>query len=425
MATFCLRKPVRPSESQGVGAHGALFLQDFHLIDLLAHFNYERIPRCVVHPKGAGGEFEATSDLTSASVFNGIGKKTKALCRFSPAGGEKGSADSARDPRGSSIKFYTEEGNLDWVFNNYSDFLRDLSKFPLFIHTLKRQPQTNLKDAAIDRGTLYSCRNMNDYSGYTYKFTKPDRSFHYVQIHLKSTQGNKTFTKDEAARMASENPIFNLTKVWPHKEFPLRPVGKVSLDRNPENYFAEIEQAAFSPSRTVPDFEPSADPHLPNCPLKAFKSFQRDGAFAGVGPANKNNYGFNQITLSLSALSPRYSREWVGIATSFHWDVTDEDYTQANDLWDVLGRTSVQQDNFVYNISVHLKNAQDIVKKQTYEMFSKANKDSGRRIENATEREVVLWEEYLYINVPVFYQIVMNLSTIMRRYRDYQSLLHE
>ena len=205
-------------------------------------------------------------------------------------GGEKGSPDTAREPRGFSVKFYTEEGNWDWVFNNTPVFfLRDPTKFPLFIHTQKRNPQTNLKDATMfwdylsthqeavhqlmqlfsDRGTPYSYRHMNGYSGHTYKFTKPDGTFKYVQIHCKTDQGIKNFTNAEAVDMAAENPdhntqdlfdaiqkgenpswtvyvqvldpaeaekfrwnIFDLTKVWPHKDVPLRPIGKLTLNKN-------------------------------------------------------------------------------------------------------------------------------------------------------------------------------------------------
>ncbi|KAI5794391.1 catalase [Peziza echinospora] len=469
-----------PNASQRVGQHGPLLLQDFHLIDSLAHFDRERIPERVVHAKGAGayGEFELThdiSDLTSADIFTGpIGKKTKALARFSTVGGEKGSADSARDPRGFAIKFYTEEGNLDWVFNNTPIFfLRDPSKFPLFIHTQKRHPQTNLKDATMfwdylsnnqeavhqvmhlfsDRGTPYSYRHMNGYSGHTYKFTKPDGSFTYVQIHLKTDQGSKTFTNDEAGKLASENPdwhtedlfsaiergehpswtvyaqtmtpeqaekfnysVFDLTKVWPQKEFPLRPFGKLRLNKNPENYFAEIEQAAFSPSHLVPGWEPTADPVLQsrlfsypdthrhrlgvnyqqipaNCPLRSFNPFQRDGAMAGLTPFNNGgsqpNYtsSFRPITYAAHTSNASAHETWVGQATSFAWNVTDADYAQANGLWEVLGRTPGQQDNFVNNVAGHLKAAKDVVRKNTYSMFRKVNPELGRRIEQATEAE--------------------------------------
>jgi catalase len=395
-----------------------------------------------VHAKGAGayGEFEVTddiSDLTSAALFNGIGKKTRCLARFSTVGGEKGSPDSARDPRGFAVKFYTEEGNHDWVFNNTPIFfLRDPAKFPVFIHTQKRNPQTNLKDANMfwdylnqnqeaihqvmhlfsDRGTPKSFRHMNGYSGHTYKFTKPDGTFHYVQIHLKTDQGSQTLSNEEAAALASSNPdhatedlftsiergefpswtvyvqvmtpqqaekfkysIFDLTKTWPQAEFPLRRFGKLTLNKNPQNYFAEIEQAAFSPSHLVPGVEPSADPVLQsrlfsypdthrhrlgvnyqqipaNCPLKAWNPVHRDGGMRVDG-----NYGaepnyqssFRPVTYR-NVKNHDEHEKWVGTATNFAFRIQEpEDYEQAAQLWKVLARYK-GQDAFVHNVAVHV-----------------------------------------------------------------------
>jgi len=457
--------------------NGPLLLQDFHLIDLLAHFDRERIPERVVHAKGAGayGEFEVThdiSDITSVDMLNGVGKKTPLVVRFSTVGGEKGSADSARDPRGFAIKFYTQEGNWDWVFNNTPIFfLRDPTNFPVFIHTQKRNPQTNLKDATMfwdylsthqecvhqvmhlfsDRGTPYSYRHMNGYSGHTYKFTKPDGSFVYVQIHLKTDQGSKTFTNEEAGKMASENPdwhtqdlfeaiqrgenpswsvyvqvptpeqaekfrwnIFDLIKVWPQGEVPLRPIGKLTLNKNVENYFAEIEQVAFSPSHMVPGVEPSADPVLQsrlfsypdthrhrlgvnyqqipvNAPLKAFNPFQRDGAMAVNGNYGANpNYPSTYRPLTYKPVNPTIAHEqWTGTATNaLFGEVGPDDYVQANGLWEVLGRTPGQQDNFVHNIAVHLKDAHSDTRERTYIMFTKVNETLGNRIREETEKNV-------------------------------------
>ena len=429
-----------------------------------------------MHAKGAGafGEFEVTddiSDLTSADFLSHVGKKTRALVRFSTVGGEKGSADSARDPRGFAIKFYTEEGNLDWVYNNTPIFfLRDPTKFPVFIHTQKRDPQTNLKDATMfwdylsnnqeaihqvmhlfsDRGTPKSFRHMNGYSGHTYKFTKPDGTFTYVQIHLKSDQGSATLTKEQSAALASSNPdhatqdlfesiaakrfpswtvyaqtmtpaqaeafkfsVFDLTKTWPQAEFPLRRFGKLTLNENPENYFAQIEQAAFSPSHTVPGHEPSADPVLQsrlfsypdtqrhrlgtnyaqipsNCPLKAFNPFQRDGAMQVNGNYGANpNYQstFRKITYKPN---PEHSlhEQWVGKATNFAFKIFDSDYEQPAKLWEVLGRYEGQQGNFVGNVAGHLCGARQEVRERTYAMFEKVNKDLGRRIREMTEANV-------------------------------------
>jgi len=444
------------------------------LIDLLAHFDRERIPERVVHAKGAGayGEFTVTHDITdicSVDMLSKVGKKTPCIARFSTVGGEKGSADSARDPRGFSVKFYTDEGNWDWVYNNTPVFfLRDPTKFPLFIHTQKRNPQTNLKDATMfwdylsthqeavhqimqlfsDRGTPYSYRHMNGYSGHTHKFTKPDGSFNYIQIHIKTDQGIKNFTNAEAAKMASENPdhntqdlfdsiqkgdfpswtvyvqvlspeqaekfrwnIFDLTKVWPHKEVPLRPFGKLVLNKNVENYFAEIEQVAFSPSHLVPGVEPSADPVLQsrlfsypdtqrhrlgtnyqqipvNAPLRAFNPYQRDGPMAVNGNYGANpNYPSSYRNMTYKPVKPTNEHEkWAGAAVSFLSEVTPEDYVQAKGLWEVLGRTPGQQDNFVDNVAGHLCAAKEDTRKRTYEMFSKVDARLGQRIATETEK---------------------------------------
>ncbi|KAK2871697.1 peroxisomal catalase A [Arthroderma sp. PD_2] len=465
-----------PESSQRVGENGPLLLQDFHLIDLLAHFDRERIPERVVHAKGAGayGEFEVTddiSDITIIDMLKGVGKKTKLLTRFSTVGGEKGSADSARDPRGFAIKFYTEEGNLDWVFNNTPIFfLRDPSKFPIFIHTQKRNPQTNLKDPDMfwdylsthqesahqimhlfsDRGTPYSYRHMNGYSGHTYKWITPDGGFNYVQIHLKTDQGIKNFTNDEAARMSAENPdwhtedlfnaikagqnpswtcyvqvlspadaekfrwnIFDLTKVWPHGEVPLRRVGKLTLNKNPQNYFAEMEQAAFSPSHVVPGVEPSADPVLQsrlfsypdthrhrlgtnytqipvNCPLKAYTPYQRDGHMSIDGNHGANpNYpsSFRKVEFRPVRASQEHEK-WAGAVLSKQLPVIDEDFVQPGRLWEVMGKDKGQQDNFVGNVAGHLAGANEHVRKATYGMFRRVNRELGERIEKATEKEV-------------------------------------
>lgn len=401
-------------------------------------------------------------------MLKGVGKKTKLVTRFSTVGGEKGSADSARDPRGFSTKFYTEEGNWDWVFNNTPVFfLRDPSKFPIFIHTQKRNPQTNLKDATMfwdylsthqesahqvmhlfsDRGTPYSYRHMNGYSGHTYKWLKPDGTFNYVQIHCKTDQGSKTFDNGEAGKLSGDNPdwhtedlfnaiekgehpswtcyvqvlspeqaekfrwnIFDLTKVWPQSEVPLRRFGRFTLNKNPQNYFAEIEQAAFSPSHMVPGVEASADPVLQsrlfsypdthrhrlgvnyqqipvNCPLRAFNPYQRDGSMAVNGNYGANpNYPSSYRPLDFRPVKASQEHEkWVGAALAEQIPVTDEDFVQPNGLWKVLGRQPGQQDNFVNNVSGHLSGAEAKVRNRTYEMFTRVDPDLGSRIKKATE----------------------------------------
>lgn len=463
-----------PEAYQRIGQNGPLLLQDFHLIDLLAHFDRERIPERVVHAKGAGayGEFIVTHDishLTSIDMLSKVGKKTPVVARFSTVGGEKGSADTARDPRGFSVKFYTDEGNWDWVYNNTPVFfIRDPTLFPVFIHTQKRNPQTNLKDATMfwdylsthqesihqvmtlfsDRGTPYSYRHMNGYSGHTHKFTKPDGTLNYVQIHLKTDQGIKNFTNEEAGKMASENPdwntqdlfeaiqkgdypswtvyvqvlspeqaekfrwnIFDLTKVWPQKEVPLQPFGKLTLNKNVENYFAEIEQVAFSPSHLVPGVEPSADPVLQsrlfsypdthrhrlgtnyqqipvNAPLRAFNPYQRDGAMAVNGNYGSNpGYPSSYRALTYKPVKVTNDHEkWAGAAVSTLFQVTPEDYVQAKGLWDVLGKQPGQQDNLIGNVAGHLSAAKEDTRRRVYEMFGRVDKELGRRIAAETEK---------------------------------------
>jgi catalase len=404
-------------------------------------------------------------------MLSHVGKKTPAIARFSTVGGEKGSPDSARDPRGFSIKFYTDEGNWDWVYNNTPVFfLRDPTKFPLFIHTQKRNPQTNLKDATMfwdylsthqeaihqvmilfsDRGTPLSYRHMNGYSGHTHKFTKPDGTFNYVQIHLKTDQGIKNLTDTEAGLLAGEQPdyhtqdlfdsiqkgeypswsvyvqvlspeqaekfrwnIFDLTKVWPQKEVPLRPFGKFTLNKNVENYFAEIEQVAFSPSHLVPGVEPSADPVLQsrlfsypdtqrhrlgvnyqqipvNAPIRAFNPYQRDGAMAVNGNYGANpNYPSSYRGLTYKPTKPTNDHEkWAGAAISFMSEVTDEDYVQARDLWNVLAKTPDQQEHLINNLAGHLSAAKEDTRKRTYEMFGKVDKELGAKLAAAAEDKV-------------------------------------
>lgn len=457
-----------PFETQRIGKFGPLLIQDFNLIDSLAHFDRERIPERVVHAKGSGafGYFEVTDDITDvvgSGFLDTVGKKTKALVRFSTVGGEQGSADATRDPRGFAIKLYTEEGNLDWVYNNTPVFfLRDPIKFPHFIHTQKRNPQTHLKDANMfwdyltqnqeaihqflilfsDRGTPADYRHMNGYSGHTYKWSNKNGDWVYVQVHLKSDQGIKNLTVEEATKKSGENPdhaqedlfdsiangdapswtayiqtmtqaeaeklnfsVFDLTKVWPQAQFPLRRFGKLVLNENPQNYFAEIEQAAFSPSHTVPYQEASADPVLQsrlfsypdthrhrlgtnyaqipvNCPYaKTFNPIIRDGAMNVNG-----NYGAAPNYLSTLENPVKFTPQanfnfqqnqeyWQGPAQPFHWAVEgDVDYQQARDLYQkVLSKQPGQQKNLAHNIAVHVCNAIPLIQDRVFELMNKVD----------------------------------------------------
>ena len=315
--------------SLSAGPRGPLLLQDFHLIEKLQHFNRERIPERVVHAKGSGayGTLTVTHDITKyskARLFSSIGKKTDAFVRFSTVGGEKGSADTERDPRGFAMRFYTEEGNWDLVGNNTPMFfIKDPIKFPDFIHTQKRDPQTNLKSAQMmwdfwskapeslhqvtmlfsDRGTPDGYRHMDGFGSHTFSLIDAAGRRVWVKWHLKTRQGIKNLSAAEAVRLAGADPDhaqrdlfnaiaagdfpkwdvsiqvmteptaaawekktgwnpFDLTKVWPYGDFPRIPVGILELNRNPDNYHEHVEQAAFSPANIVPGMGFSPDKML-------------------------------------------------------------------------------------------------------------------------------------------------------------------
>jgi catalase len=318
-------RPVDDNQnSMTAGEYGPVTLDDIHLIDKLAHFDRERIPERVVHAKGAAahGYFKTTHDVskyTKASLFSEIGKTTPVFLRFSTVGGEKGSADTARDPRGYAVKFYTEEGNWDMVGNNTPVFfIRDAMKFPDFIHTQKRDPRTNLPYGVAawdfwgltpesthqvtilmsDRGTPDGYRHMNGYSSHTFRWTNKNGESFWVKLHFKTKSGIKNFTMDEAVQRFSEPDyatrdlvetldqgktaewdlfiqaipemdgfkykwnIFDVTKVVPHGDYPLIPVGTLVLNKNVTNYFQETEQSAFTPANLVPGMQPSMDKML-------------------------------------------------------------------------------------------------------------------------------------------------------------------
>jgi len=307
------------------GARGPVLLQDYQLLEKLAHQNRERIPERVVHAKGWGalGTFTVTNDITrftKAKLFSQRGKSTPVLARFSTVAGEAGAADAERDVRGFSVKFYTEEGNWDLVGNNTPVFfVRDPLKFPDFIHTQKRHPRTNLRSPTAmwdfwslspeslhqvtilmsDRGLPTDVRHMNGYGSHAFSFINAKNERFWVKFHFKSLQGHRHWTNAEAASVVGRtrestqedlygaieardfpkwrlcvqlmpehqaeatpyNP-FDLTKVWPHADYPLFEVGVFELNRNPDNYFSEIEQAAFSPSNIVPGIGFSPDKML-------------------------------------------------------------------------------------------------------------------------------------------------------------------
>jgi len=307
------------------GPRGPLLVQDWQLFEKHAHFNRERIPERIVHAKGSAayGTFTVTGDITKytkAAIFATTGKKTECFLRFSTVAGERGAADAERDVRGFALKFYTEEGNWDLVGNNTPVFfIRDPYKFPDFIHTQKRDPKSNLRSNTAmwdfwslspeslhqvtilfsDRGLPRSFRHLHGFGSHTYSFISAKSERVWVKFHFKTMQGIQNMTDEESARLIGAdreshqrdlfeaiargefprwrvtvqimpekdaektkyNP-FDLTKVWPHADYPLIEVGVMELNRNPENYFAEVEQAAFSPANVIPGISHSPDKML-------------------------------------------------------------------------------------------------------------------------------------------------------------------
>jgi len=321
--TTAAGRPIADNQnSETAGRHGPIVVQDFWLIEKLAHFDRERIPERVVHAKGSAayGTLTITHDITrytKARLFAEVGKRTPLFLRFSTVAGERGAADAERDVRGFAIKFYTEDGNWDLVGNNTPVFfIRDPLKFPDFIHTQKRDPRTNLRNPTAawdfwslhpeslhqvtilmsDRGIPANLRQQHGFGSHTFSFVNAAGERYWVKFHFKSLQGISNLTDAEAAqvvaadressqrdlfeaiergvhprwRMAVQimpeadattyrfNP-FDLTKVWPHGDYPLIEVGILELNRNPDNYFAEVEQSAFNPANVVPGIGYSPD----------------------------------------------------------------------------------------------------------------------------------------------------------------------
>ncbi|TGO91050.1 hypothetical protein BPOR_0041g00130 [Botrytis porri] len=467
-----------PYETQRVGENGPLLLQDFHLIDLLSHFDRERIPERVVHAKGGGahGVYKTTNgldDLCLADMFQ-EGKECPITVRFSTVGGESGSHDCARDPRGFSVKFKTEEGNWDLVANNTPVFfLRDPAKFPHFIHTQKRDPATHLTHADDstmfwdylsqnpesvhqvmilmgDRGIPDGWRHMHGYFGHTIKLVNKAGEWVYCQFHMISQQGTKFFTQEESAEKSPDYAqkdlyeaiekgdfpkwslevqtmtakeaedlwekekisVFDLTHVWPHKQFPLRKVGELTLNENAVNYFAEIEQVAYNPAHLVPGLEPSADPvlqsrlfsypdahrhrvgvnyqQLPvNAPRTSYRmgNFQRDGGMAFYNQGSRPNYissiepiRFRERTVDTEKLHGHFT----GNAVTFLSEIREEDFKAPRALWEKVFDDGAK-DRFISNISGHMANCkkEEAIKRQIA-IFREVSEDLASRLEKAT-----------------------------------------
>ena len=427
-----------------VGPDGPVLMQDAYLIEKLAHFVRERIPDRVYHVKGGGafGYFEVTADVTQwtkAAFLNQVGKRTPLFVRFSAVAADEGYPDTDRDVRGFAFKFYTEEGNYDLVGNNTPVFfVRDPMKFPDFIHSQLRTPDTGLRSNNMqwdfwtlspesahqvmilmsDRGTPRTWRNMNAYASSTYMWENAAGKKFWVKYHFKAEQGIQNFTDAESRAMRVEdldyhrrdlwdaiarkdypawrlemqimpfedaanyrfNP-FDITKVWPHKDYATIPIGRMVLDRNPENFFAEVTEVGFDVANFVPGIGPSPDrmvmgrmfaygdsnryrtgtnwEELPvNRPINEAHNYNKDG------PMRYHHYGNQPVYAPNSYGGPQADPQryhdlgWFVDAgeimrTAYTPHAEDDDFVQARSLYrDVMSETDRQ--NLVNNIVTHL-----------------------------------------------------------------------
>ncbi|MFD6440384.1 catalase KatA [Peribacillus sp. NPDC060186] len=448
------------------GQRGPVLIQDVHLLEKLAHFNRERVPERVVHAKGAGafGTFEVTNDLskyTKAKLFNGVGKKTDLFIRFSTVAGELGSADTVRDPRGFAVKFYTEEGNYDIVGNNTPVFfIRDAIKFPDFIHTQKRDPRTHLKNPTAvwdfwshspeslhqvtilmsDRGIPATLRHTHGFGSHTFKWVNDEGQGVWVKYHFKTEQGIKNLDVNLAAKLAGENPDyhtedlfnaiekgdfpawklyvqimpledadtyrfdpFDVTKVWSQKDYPLIELGRMELNRNPENYFAEVEQATFSPGTFVPGIEASPDKMLQgrlfaygdahryrvgsnhnqlpvNRPKVEANNYQRDG-FMRADDNGKGSVYYEPNSFDGPAETAENKTtpfEVTGQAAQVGHN-SDDHYTQAGDLYRLLSEE--EKTRLVETIVGAMKPVElEEIKLRQIGHFYKADPEYGTRV---------------------------------------------
>ncbi len=461
--------------SETAGPRGPILLQDYQLIEKMAHHNRERIPERVVHAKGWGayGELHITADLSKYTIAKALqqGKVTPMLARFSTVAGEQGAADHERDVRGFSLKFYTEEGNWDLVGNNTPVFfIRDPMKFADFIHTQKRHPRTNLRSTTAmwdwwslspeslhqvtilmsDRGLPVTPMHMNGYGSHTYSFWNANGERFWVKFHFKTQQGHKFYTNEEGEKVigktregyqealfgaiedgqfprwtvqlqimpeadadkTSYDP-FDLTKVWPHAEYPPIEVGYFELNRNAENYFAEIEQAAFSPSNKVPGigYSPDrvlqgrlfayADAHrhrlgtwyeklpvnAPKCPVH---NYHKDGAmnfFGGISSGNPDAYYEPNSVAGAPVQDPSVAEpplRIVGDAGRFDHREGNDDYVQPRALFNLFD--DAQKGRLFSNIAAAMGGVPEHIIERQLGHFDKIHPDYAAGVRAALAR---------------------------------------
>lgn len=464
-------RPIAENQNvKTAGKRGPMLLEDYWFLEKLAHFDREVIPERRMHAKGSGafGTFTVTHDITKytkAKLFSEIGKKTDVFVRFSTVAGERGAADAERDIRGFAIKFYTEEGNWDLTGNNTPVFfLRDPYRFPDLNKAVKRDPKTNLRSAnhnwdfwtllpealhqvtitMSDRGIPKSYRHMNGYGSHTFSLINANNEQIWVKFHFKTQQGIQNLTNEEAAntiakdRESNQRDLFNaieegqfprwnmqiqvmtdaeakacafnpfdLTKVWPHADFPVMDVGVLELNRNPENYFADVEQAAFNPAHVVPGIGFSPDKMLqarlfsygdaqryrlgvnhyqipvnkPQCP---FHNASRDGQMRVDGNEGGTLHYFpnsyEQWEEQKEFTEPAQHLE--GHADHYDFRADDDDYfSQPGDLFRLM--TPDQQEVLFKNTAADVGGAEQFIQERHIKNCYKADPAYGKGVAKA------------------------------------------
>ena len=454
------------------GPRGPMLLQDVWFLEKLAHFDREVIPERRMHAKGSGafGKFTVTHDIsryTRAKIFETPGKETELFIRFSTVAGERGAADAERDIRGFAIKFYTDEGNWDLVGNNTPVFyLRDPLKFPDLNHVVKRDPRTNLRNATYkwdffshlpealhqltidfsDRGLPRSYRHIHGFGSHTYSFINKDNQRFWVKFHLKSQQGIENLMDDEAQKLigedressqrdlydsiekgdfprwtlsiqvmpeaeASQTPYnpFDLTKVWPHADYPLIEVGVLELNRNPENYFSEVEQVAMSPANIVPGISFSPDKMLQGrlfsygdahryrlgvnhhqIPVNAakcpFHNYHRDGAMRIDGNSG-NGATYEPNSFDVFQEQPDFREPPLSLeGAADHWNHReDEDYfSQPRALFNLFSEEEHQR--MFQRIAGELQSVPEAITERQLGLFAQVHPDYRAGIEAALKQ---------------------------------------
>lgn len=470
--------PVADNQNvETAGPRGPMLLQDVWHLEKLAHFHREVIPERRMHAKGSGafGTFTVTHDITrytKAALFGAVGKKTDVFARFSTVAGERGAADAERDIRGFAVKFYTEQGNWDVVGNNTPVFfMRDPLKFPDLNHAVKRDPRSNLRSAEnnwdywtllpealhqvtivmSERGIPASYRHMHGFGSHTFSFINADGERHWVKFHFTTQQGIVNLSDEEAAALiakdressqrdlfeaigrgeyprwtlkvqlmteqqaaqAAFNP-FDLTKVWPHQDYPLHEVGVLELNRNPDNYHADVEQAAFTPANVVPGIGFSPDRMLQsrlfaygdaqryrlgvnhhaipvNAPRCPFHSYHRDGAMRvdgnqggtiGYEPNSKGEWreqaAYAEPPLALDGAAARWNHR-----------VDDDYYSQPRALFRLMDER--QRQALFDNTARSLAGVPLHIQQRHIENCNKADQAYGAGVSAALDQLKPLW----------------------------------